>query len=113
MLSPRGSRWMQTFRKLPTMLPKTKNTTAQNSGGTWDQVSRSNMALIPIDIFGQRLAHDFERRGFARPQFQRARTLVQEHAEAVGGAAASGPRAPEQRRFGGAIDHVVNHGGPF
>ena len=34
MLMPSGSRWMQTFRKLPTMPPNTKNTSDQNWNGT-------------------------------------------------------------------------------
>jgi hypothetical protein len=37
MLCSNGSRWMQTFRKLPTIQPKTKNAADQKRNGTWAQ----------------------------------------------------------------------------
>src|ERR1039457_3119224 len=37
MLMPSGSRWMQTFRKLPTMQPSTKKHRDQKWNGTRDQ----------------------------------------------------------------------------
>src|SRR5208282_1424727 len=37
MLRPSGSRWIHTFRKLPTMQPSTKKTSDQKWNGTRDQ----------------------------------------------------------------------------
>jgi hypothetical protein len=45
MLSPNGSRWMQTFRKLPTMEPNTKNTTDQKGKGTAAQLRESSIVV--------------------------------------------------------------------
>jgi hypothetical protein len=47
-LRPRGRRWMQTFRKLPTIEPKTKKTTLQKWNGTLCHVSGSNIGLIIV-----------------------------------------------------------------
>src|SRR6266699_3452882 len=48
MLCPKGSRWMQTFRKLPTIEPKIKKTTLQKWKGTLCQTSGSNIGLIIV-----------------------------------------------------------------
>ena len=42
MLCPSGRRWMQTLRKLPTTVPKTKKTTPQKPNGTADQTAGSH-----------------------------------------------------------------------
>ena len=54
-LSPSGSRWMHTLRKLPTIEPNTKNATDQKWNGTLAQTSGSNIAdtiiSLPINAF--------------------------------------------------------------
>src|ERR1035441_10541585 len=55
---------MQTFRKLPTMQPRIKNTTDQNSNGTAAQRlaegSVSEMVILPGNESGSRLLQRFE-----------------------------------------------------
>src|ERR1017187_8326796 len=55
---------MQTFRKLPTMQPRIKNTTDQNSNGTAAQRlaegSVSEMVILPGNESGSRLLERFE-----------------------------------------------------
>src|SRR2546425_2755554 len=94
---------MQTLRKLPTMLPKTNSTNDQKWNGMACQRGGSS-----INLFLQRPAHDTQRRGFVRPNLQRLRALMEQHAEPVGRAAAGGFRHLEQRRLCRAIDQVVN-----
>ena len=53
--------------------------------------------VLGIDILFKRLAHDLKRRRTSTPDFQSARTLMQQHADAVGSAAASFARGLEQR----------------
>ena len=45
-LNSSGMRWMQTFRKLPTIAPKMKNTPVQKWKGTSAQFSGWKMAVI-------------------------------------------------------------------
>src|ERR1035441_4055653 len=75
MLSPNGSRWMQTFRKLPTMAPNTKNTTHQKWEGTAAQLCESNIVVsmrdhLAIYVLFQCVAHSLDRRLLAGPQFE-------------------------------------------
>src|SRR5436190_22003262 len=63
---------------------------------------------FPVNLLLQRPAHDTQRRGFVRPDLQRLRALMEQHAEAVGRAASGGFRRLEQRRLDRAIDEVVN-----
>ena len=49
MLMPDGSRWMHTFKKLPTMQPNTKKTSDQKWKGTIAQLCGLKIALIPIN----------------------------------------------------------------
>src|SRR5215467_9984381 len=88
MLWPRGRRWMQTLRKLPTMVPKTKNTSDQKWNGTTCQLRASKMGLT-IDILLEGAAHDFDGCRLASPDFECFGALIEEHAESIGGAAAS------------------------
>src|SRR5664279_5348445 len=113
MLSPSGSRWMQTLRKLPIMEPNTKNTTDQKWNGTVAQFRESKVAesmpsYSAVNILFQGPAHDFHRGRLAGPQFQGPGALVKQHAETVGGAAACGFGLFEQGGFGGAVNHVVH-----
>ena len=110
MLWPRGRRWMQTLRKLPTIVPKTKKTTDQKWNGTPCQLRESKMGLT-IDILLEGAAHDFDGGRLAGPDFEGFGALIEEHAESVGGAAACGLCGFEERGFGWTIDHVVNGGG--
>src|ERR1035437_4673390 len=90
---------MHTFKKLPTMQPNAKNVSDQKWNGTVAQLCGSKIASMPINIFFQRAAHHVQRRGLARPNFKRLRALMQQHAEAVRGLAASGFGGSEQLRF--------------
>ena len=82
MLSPIGSRWMQTLRKLPTIEPSTKNTTDQKWNGMAAQLRESKVAEImpvcsAVDVLLQRLSHDFQGGGLPGPQFQGLGALIQ------------------------------------
>src|ERR1035437_1213783 len=115
MLCPKGSRWMHTLRKLPTMEPNTKNTRDQKWNGTAAQLCESKVVenmggYSPINILFQRPAHDFYRCCLAAPQFQSFGALIQQHAETVGGAAARGFGCLEQGSFSRAINHVIHCG---
>src|SRR5215472_1500843 len=100
---------MQTLRKLPTIAPKTKNTSDQKWNGTTCQLRASKMGLT-IDILLEGATHDFDGGRLAGPDFEGFGALIEEHAEAIGGAAASCFRGFEERGFRGTIDHVVNGG---
>src|SRR5208282_6646248 len=53
MLRPSGSRWIHTFRKLPTMQPSTKKTSDQKWNGTAAQFLVSKIASMPINVAPQ------------------------------------------------------------
>src|ERR1041384_8284797 len=99
---------MQTLRKLPTMQPKVKKTKDQKWNGTSIHWCGSKIGLTPINVMHESAAHDFKGRGLAGPDFQSARALMKQHADAVGGAATSFARGFEQRGLSGTIDHIVN-----
>src|SRR5208283_5398356 len=91
---------MQTFRKLPTTDPKTKKHSVQKWNGTCPQIFGSN---IGFKVLLQRLAHPGQRGRTARPQFQRARALVEEHARSAGGPATGVAGGAQQARLSEAI----------
>src|ERR1043166_8757851 len=97
---------MQTLRKLPTMEPKTNETTLQKWKGTEPQSEESKMALAPIDAFGERLFHEGDGRRATGPNLQSPSPLVQQHTQAIGSAATSLAGGLEQGSFGRTIDHI-------
>src|SRR6266403_4812888 len=62
MLCPEGILWMQTLRKLPTIVPRTKATTDQKWNGTPAQFLESKTAST-IEVLFKGAAHRLERRG--------------------------------------------------
>src|ERR1700677_4619099 len=96
---------MQTLSRLPTTQPKTKKESVQNENGTSAHTFGSNISVTP-KVLLQRGAHRSDRGGPSRPQLQRARALIEEHAGAVGRLASGLFRRPQQLRFHGAINHV-------
>src|SRR6266511_5589604 len=98
---------MQTLRKLPTMLPKAKNTTDQKWNGTRPQTCASKIGLMAIDVPFKRDPHHVDWRGSPGPQLEGCRALVQQHAEPVGRAATGGSGGFQESRFRRPIDHVV------
>src|SRR5580658_11341235 len=75
MLSPSGIRWMQTFRKLPTMQPSAKKHADQKWNGTASHVLRLKIGSTPINILFESATHHSDRSPFARPDLERLRAL--------------------------------------
>ena len=90
------------------LVPKMKKAVDQKPNGTRAHASGSNMALCPIHVPPQCLAHDIHRRGSARPNLQGFRALMEQHAKAVGHAASGGFGRLQQRRFRRPVNHVIN-----
>src|SRR5712675_876278 len=99
---------MHTFRKLPIMQPNVKKTSDQKWNGTTAQLCVSKIASMPINVLFQRAAHHVERRRLSRPDFERPRALMQQHAETVRRATTGGFGCEDQLRFCRTINHVVN-----
>src|ERR1044072_9333876 len=97
---------MQTLRKLPTIDPKTNETTLQKWKGTSPQSDESKMALTPIDAFSERILHEGDGGRVIGPNLKSPSPLVQQHAKAIRGAATRLAGGVEEGRFGRAVDHI-------
>src|SRR5262245_25888618 len=102
---------MQTFRKLPTMLPNANRTTDHKWNGTRAQTSASKMGLMAINISFERHPHHLDGRRLASPQRKSRRALKEQHSQPVGRAAAGDSGLLQETRLRRAIKHVVGGGG--